>query len=49
MEWGEGVRDRERGWVEGDGTCAVLGRSHYRHHRATGFGWDGMRGERERG
>ncbi len=31
-------------WVVGDGTCAVLGRSHYRHHRATGDGmeWDGI-------
>ena len=37
----------ERGvwvWVVGDGTCAVLGRSHNRHHRATGFGWGGGRG-----
>ncbi len=31
-------------WVVGDGTCAVLGRLHYRHHRATGLGWDGGRG-----
>ena len=31
-------------WVVGDGTCAVLGRSHYRHPRATGDGmeWDGI-------
>ena len=43
----------ERGvwvWVVGDGTCAVLGRSHYRHHRAMGCGcdWMGLDGVRER-
>ncbi len=35
----------ERGvwvWVVGDSTCAVLGRSHNRHHRATGMAWNGM-------
>ena len=26
----------------GHGTSAVLGRSHYRHHRAMGIAWDGM-------
>ena len=44
------VRDSPEGgegcvwvWVVGDGTAAVLGRSHYRHHRATRMGREGMR------
>jgi hypothetical protein len=45
------VRDSPEGgegcvwvWVVGDGASAVLGRSHNRHHRAMGFGWNGGRG-----